>query len=184
MNVTREADAQFIRLLEHEDPERYARLQGNVRKDSPNAGMTEEQALTNFMLGMPTAGFYFAIVAGTGAPVSPETERADHLLRNGTDEEWVQAIMALADAPEPTYPSPVTETVGTPTAKPTTKKGGRPKLTHSQKIHSRSRRKDKVRANVTRFRDVLGNQKTPRSLLIMRQIQQRFLLPRRVRLSR
>jgi hypothetical protein len=166
MNVTREADAQFIRLLEHEDPERYARLQGNVRKDSPNAGMTEEQALTNFMLGMPTAGFYFAIVAGTGAPVSPETERADHLLRNGTDEEWVQAIMALADAPEPTYASlpPATETASTSAAKPATKKGGRPKLTRSQKTSSQSSRREKVRANVARFRAVGCNQKTPSQL--------------------
>lgn len=162
MNVTREADAEFIRLLQHEDPERYARLQRNMRKDSPNAGITEEQALINFILGLPTGGFHFAIVAGTGAPVSPEREKADRLLREGTDEEWVQAIVALANAPEPTYPSssPATETLSTPAAKLATKKGGRPKLTRSQKAHSQSRRRAKVRANVTRFRDVLCNQKT------------------------
>jgi len=162
MNVPREADAEFIRLLQYEDPERYARLQRNMRKDSPNTGMTEEQAISNFILGLPTGSFRFAVVAGRGAPVSPEREKADHLLRDGTDDEWARAIVALADAPEPTYPSlsSATETASTSAAKPTTKKGGRPKLTRSQKAHSRSRRKDKVRANVMRFRDVRCNQKT------------------------
>jgi hypothetical protein len=163
MNVSREADAEFMRLLQHEHPERYARLHRNMRKDSPNAGMTEEQAISNFILGLSTAGFHFAIVAGRGAPVNPEREIADRLLRDGTDEEWVQAIMALADAPEPRYPSPsaATQIVSAPAPKLTSKKGGRPKLTRSQKANSQSRRRAKVRVNVMRFRDVLGNQKTP-----------------------
>ena len=110
MNVSREADAEFMRPLEREDLERYARLLRNMRRDSPNAGMDESQALTNFMLGLPTGSFRFAVVAGNGAPVSPERKNADRLLREVTDEEWVQAIVALANAPDPIYkPQPVPE---------------------------------------------------------------------------
>jgi hypothetical protein len=169
-------------LLQNEDPERYARLRKNMRRDNPNAGMTEEQALTNFMLGLPTGTFRFAVIAGRGAPVSPQRERAHRLLHNRTDEEWVLAIMALANAPEPTNPSPTTETASTAALKPITKKGGRPKLSCSQKASSLLRRKEKVRANVSRFRDVLCNQKTPSRPLITRRIQPRFLRPCRVRL--
>jgi hypothetical protein len=46
--------------------------------------MSEDQALTNFMLGLPTGQYRFAIFAGRGAPVSPERKRVDHLLHNGT----------------------------------------------------------------------------------------------------
>ena len=110
MNVSKEADAEFLRALEREDPERYARLLRNMRRDDPNAGMTEDQALTNFMLGLTTGRFRFAVVAGDGAPVSPERKNVDRLLRDGTDEEWVQAIVALANAPDPIYkPQPVSQ---------------------------------------------------------------------------
>lgn len=164
MNVSREADTEFTRLMQHEDSERYARLNRNMRKDSPNAGMTEEQAISNFIPGLPTGSFRFAVIAGRGAPVNAERDRADDLLRNGKGEEWVQAIMALANAPEPEYVSPPLTTVSTPPAKPITNRGGRPKLTRSQKAASQSRRRAKVRANVTRFRDVPCNQKTPSQL--------------------
>jgi hypothetical protein len=32
MNVSEEADAEFVRLLQKEDPDRYARLQTNMRR--------------------------------------------------------------------------------------------------------------------------------------------------------
>jgi len=68
MNVSAPADAEFVRLLESEDPERYARLQKNIRADLPNSSMPEDQALTNFMLGFPTGQHRFAVVAGGAAP--------------------------------------------------------------------------------------------------------------------
>ena len=64
MNVSRQADAEFMRLLETEDPKRYDNLMRNIRKDSPDVRMTEEQALTNFHLGLPTGQHRFVIVAG------------------------------------------------------------------------------------------------------------------------
>jgi hypothetical protein len=64
MNVSKEADAEFMRLLESEDPERYVDLMRNIRHDSPNMGMSENQALANFLLGLPTAQWRFAVVAG------------------------------------------------------------------------------------------------------------------------
>ena len=64
MNVSKEADAEFLRLLESEDPERYANLMRNIRRDSPNVGMSEGQALANFLLGLPTAQWRFAVVGG------------------------------------------------------------------------------------------------------------------------
>lgn len=160
MNVSKEADAEFMRLLEHEDPERHARLQKNMRRDNPNAGMTEEQALTNFMLGLPIGRFRLAVVAGKEAPVSPERARGDQLLRNGTTEEWVGAIVALANAPEPIYaPAAVTKT--STLVQPAARKarGGRPKLSREQKVNSRNVRRGKVRANVARHR-ARCNQKT------------------------
>jgi len=163
VNVSREADREFMGALSVEGPQRSTRLMANVRKDSPASGIDESQALINFILGLPTAGFHFTIVAGTGAPLSTEREKADRLLRNGTDHEWVEAIMALANAPKPIHssPPPAAETISTSAVKPTTKKGGRPKLTRSQKAESQIRRKERVRVNVARFRDVLGNQTTP-----------------------
>jgi hypothetical protein len=67
-NVSKQADAEFMRLLEIEDPGRHRRLMANIRKDSPNAGMTEAQALTNFMLGLPTGNLRFEVIAGRPAP--------------------------------------------------------------------------------------------------------------------
>ena len=64
MNVSKEADAEFMRLLESEDPERYANLMRNIRRDNPDVRMSEDQALTNFMLGLPTGQWRFAVVAG------------------------------------------------------------------------------------------------------------------------
>jgi hypothetical protein len=64
MNVSKEVNAEFMRLLESEDPERYANLMRNIRRDSPNVGMSEDQALANFLLGLPTPQWRFAVVAG------------------------------------------------------------------------------------------------------------------------
>ena len=139
MNVSREADAEFMRLLQHEHPERYARLHRNMRKDSPNAGMTEEQAISNFILGLSTAGFHFAIVAGRGAPVNPEREIADRLLRDGTDEEWVHAIMALANAPEPIYMHHPVSSIRAPIPLPTRKLRARIKQARASRKASQTR---------------------------------------------
>lgn len=68
INVSKEADAEFMRLLKTEDPGRYARLMKNIRKDDPGVNMSEDQALTNFMLGLPTGGFRFRVIAGSPAP--------------------------------------------------------------------------------------------------------------------
>lgn len=67
-NVSKQADREFMQALEREDPDRYNRLMRNLRRDSPNFAMTESQALTNFMVGLPTGGFRFQIVAGGKAP--------------------------------------------------------------------------------------------------------------------
>jgi hypothetical protein len=64
MNVSKEADAEFMCLLESEEPERYANLMRNIRRDNPNECMSEDHALANFMLGLPTAQWRFAVVAG------------------------------------------------------------------------------------------------------------------------
>lgn len=68
MNVSKTASREFMQALEREDPERYNRLTKNIRRDSPNFAMTESQALTNFMLGLPTGGFRFQVVAGRDVP--------------------------------------------------------------------------------------------------------------------
>src|SRR5579862_6541982 len=36
----------------------------NIRKDQPNVNMSEDQALTNFLLGRPTGQWRFTIIAG------------------------------------------------------------------------------------------------------------------------
>jgi len=41
-----------MRLLEKENPKRFANLMKNTRQDRPNSQMSEEQALTNFMIGL------------------------------------------------------------------------------------------------------------------------------------
>ncbi len=66
MNVSKESDAEFMRLLQKEDPERYARLMVDIRRDNPST-MSEEQALTNFMLGLSTGPYRFAVVEGCHA---------------------------------------------------------------------------------------------------------------------
>lgn len=67
MNVSQTADIEFMRLLEKEEPKRFASLMKNTRQDKPNSQMSEEQALTNFMLGYPTGQYRFEIVAGITA---------------------------------------------------------------------------------------------------------------------
>ena len=65
MNVSKSADAEFMRLLQQQDPERYERLMKNIRLDLPDGGrMSEDQALTNFMLGLPTGQWRFRVIAG------------------------------------------------------------------------------------------------------------------------
>lgn len=68
MNVSETADREFIATLEREDPPRYERLMKNIRHDNPGMGMREDQALTNFMLGLPTGQYRFAVIAGPPAP--------------------------------------------------------------------------------------------------------------------
>jgi hypothetical protein len=68
INVSKEADAEFMRQLEKEDPERYERLTKNMRRDNPTVRMSEDQALTNFMLGLPTGQNRFRVIAGPPAP--------------------------------------------------------------------------------------------------------------------
>jgi hypothetical protein len=65
MNVSKSADAEFLRLLQQQDPERYERLMKNIRQDLPGGGrVSEDQALTNFMLGLPTGQWRFRVIAG------------------------------------------------------------------------------------------------------------------------
>jgi hypothetical protein len=104
MNVSREADAEFMRQLESEDPKRFASLMQNVRRHNPSAAMSEHQALTNWMLGLPTGQWHFGVVAGHLAPVSKLRAEADRLLHEGTTEEYVAALLALADAPNALEP--------------------------------------------------------------------------------
>jgi hypothetical protein len=68
MNVSKQADAEFMRLLEKEDPKRYENLAKNIRQDQPASRMSEDQALTNFMLGLPTGQHRFQMIAGRPAP--------------------------------------------------------------------------------------------------------------------
>lgn len=70
MNVSPEADAGFMSELAQEDPKRHAALARNIRADRPlgSQRMSEDQALTNFMLGLPTGQYRFAVIAGAPAP--------------------------------------------------------------------------------------------------------------------
>jgi hypothetical protein len=72
MNVSKQADAEFMLLLEIEDPKRYRKLIKAMRQDKPDSAMPESQALTNYMLGLPTGQYRFAVVRGKPAP-SPLT---------------------------------------------------------------------------------------------------------------
>ena len=110
MNVSRQADAEFMRVLETEDLRRYDNLMRNIREDAPNIRMSEEQALTNFQLGLPTGQHRFAIVAGKGAIKSPGRVNADRLLHEGTTKDYVQALLKFVNEEEPEAtpdPSPV-----------------------------------------------------------------------------
>jgi hypothetical protein len=73
-NVSKEADAEFMRLLEKDQPTRYDRLMRNMRRDNPTARMSEDQALTNFMVGLPTGQHRFGVVAGQPAPEPTQAE--------------------------------------------------------------------------------------------------------------
>ena len=61
LNAATAADAEFMQMLEKEDPERYARLMKNIRRTNPTLRMSEDQALTNFMLGLPTGQWRFRL---------------------------------------------------------------------------------------------------------------------------
>lgn len=115
MNVSPEADAEFMRLLESEDSERYERLMKNIRRDSPVLKMDEDQALTNFQLGLPTGQHRFVVV-GKGAYISPLRSEADRLLQEGTIDEYVKTLLAFVNEPEtepdaPTPSNPVVERI-------------------------------------------------------------------------
>ena len=100
MNVSRTADAEFMGLLETEDPKRYENLMRNIRKDSPDVRMSEEQALTNFHLGLPTGQHRFVIVAGKESIKTPARIHADSLLQDGTTEDYVRALLKFVNEPE------------------------------------------------------------------------------------
>jgi hypothetical protein len=100
MNVSGEADAEFMRLLESEDPKRYARLMQNIRRDNPSTSMSEHQALANWQLGLPTGQWRFTVIAGDLAPVSKLRAAADRLLHEGPTEEYVEALLTFASAPD------------------------------------------------------------------------------------
>lgn len=71
MNVGKEADDEFLRLLEKEFPGRHEKLMATIRKANPSDSavrMTEDQALTNFGLGLPTGQYRFTVIAGKPAP--------------------------------------------------------------------------------------------------------------------
>jgi hypothetical protein len=74
LNVNKEADAEFMHELEKQDSKRYYNLVRNIQRHNPN-DISESQAITNFMLGLPTARFRFAVVAG--APVLPAAVISD-----------------------------------------------------------------------------------------------------------
>jgi hypothetical protein len=107
MNVSKEADAEFVRLLENEDPKRYDNLSTNLRRDNPDTYMSEHQALTNWMLGLPTGQWRFAVIAGELAPISSVRAKADKLRYEGMVGEYVEALLAVANAPDIIY-APVT----------------------------------------------------------------------------
>ena len=109
MNVSLNADREFITALEQADPPRHDRLMRSIRRANPGMSMPEDQALTNFMLGLPTAQYRFAIIAGPGAPLDPLRVAVDEALHNGTVDEYVKAIVAYASAPwpKPTATEPV-----------------------------------------------------------------------------
>ncbi len=67
MNVSREADEEFMRLLEIEDPKRCENLRKSIRRSS-GCVADVDQALTNLMLGLPTLGHNFEVIAGPPAP--------------------------------------------------------------------------------------------------------------------
>lgn len=69
-NVSKQADDEFMHELEASDPARFRNLVRNIRADMPASAqrISEEQALTNFMLGLPTGQWRFRVVAGRPAP--------------------------------------------------------------------------------------------------------------------
>ena len=71
MYVSKLADMEFMAALKKEDPKRYEALIKNIRRDNPSGSLSEEQALTNFLLGMPTSQFQFEVIAGK--PILPVT---------------------------------------------------------------------------------------------------------------
>jgi hypothetical protein len=79
MNVSKAADAAFIEALRTEDPARNENLNKNMRLAGAVQSMSEDQALTNFLIGYPTGQWKFEIVAGLHAsdndsPNDPECQ--------------------------------------------------------------------------------------------------------------
>lgn len=68
MNVSRAANHAFLEELKEADPIRFANWMNNIRRDLPGEDMSEDQALTNFMLGLPTGKYRFEVIAGAPAP--------------------------------------------------------------------------------------------------------------------
>jgi hypothetical protein len=88
MNVSQDADREFMAALEREDSARYERLMKNIRRDSPGMSMPADQALTNYMLGLPTSQHRFAVIAGPGAPPDPLRARVDDAQYRRTGESF------------------------------------------------------------------------------------------------
>jgi hypothetical protein len=72
MNVSPEADMDFMCRLRTTDPTRYKRLMREIRRDT--AGMGEGQALTNYVLGLRTGQYRFEVIAGKPAPLPVEVK--------------------------------------------------------------------------------------------------------------
>jgi hypothetical protein len=95
-NVSRTADAEFLRLLKNEDPKRYEHLMRNMRREQPASRLPEDQALTNFMLGRSTGQWRFEIIAGDPAPVPVEVDSGAAERRRNTQMRIKQARTARA----------------------------------------------------------------------------------------
>ena len=118
MNVSKQSDYAFMEALKAEAPARFDRLLKHIRRDSPSAAMGETQAITNFVLGLPTAGFKFAVYERP--PILNEA------LDRGTTDEYVNAILSVASSDG--EPLVVRESQSVPIERPGVRRGGRPRL--------------------------------------------------------
>lgn len=141
MNVNKEADCVFMEALKAEDPTRFDRLLKHIRRDSPSAAIDELQAITNFVLGLPTAGFKFAVYQRP--PI------LDEALVRGTPEQYVNAILSVAKSGDERFV--VREPRFVSVKRTMIRKGGRPRLQLS-KAEKASRLRKQWRESKSRTR--------------------------------